>query len=503
MDKKRGIKNVVVSITFKILLLVASIFVRRFLIRYIGNEINGLNSLYLSIIGILSVAELGIGSAITFCMYKPIVNNDNKKVSALYELFTKTYHIVGMVIFVFGLLVLPFIKYLAYDYQNINVNMYITFLTMLVSVVLSYMYSSKIALIDAYKDNYISTTIHSICMLIQYLLQIIVTILFRSFEIYLICRIISVFIQWALVNRIAVKKHNGIIKIKAPIDSTTKSEVIKSVSGMFAHKIGATLINTSDSVIISAFIGVEILGGYSNYTSIMTSMVAVLVLLFTPLTAVVGHVCVSNNIAQKKRYFKLFYSLNFVIGVIFFMGYYAIIDDLISVLFGAELVMDKSISFIITLNYFIQFMRQTMYLFRDATGTFKYAKWKPIAEGVINIILSILLVKVMGVVGVIIATIITNILLSHVVDPYILYRKEFKEKAKEYYIKNYTCILSFIIILPFTSKIYINSGNNIYNIVINGVISVVISIIFILIYVALDKETKEYIIKRMPYRRTR
>ena len=95
MDKKKGLLNVIVSIAFKVLLLVGAILVRRYLIKYIGNEVNGLNSLYTSIIGFLAVAELGVGSAITFCMYKPIVEGDNDKVSALYHLFTKLYLIIG------------------------------------------------------------------------------------------------------------------------------------------------------------------------------------------------------------------------------------------------------------------------------------------------------------------------------------------------------------------------------------------------------------------------
>ena len=91
MDKKKGLINVIVSIAFRIALLIVNILVRRCLIKYIGNEINGLNSLYISILDFLSVAELGVGSAITFCMYKPIVEGDNEKVSALYRLFTKLY----------------------------------------------------------------------------------------------------------------------------------------------------------------------------------------------------------------------------------------------------------------------------------------------------------------------------------------------------------------------------------------------------------------------------
>ena len=109
MDKHRSVLNVTISIIFRVLTLVATLVTRRVLIRYIGNDMNGLNSLYLSIIGFLSVAELGVGSAITFCMYKPIVEGDNDKVAALYGLFRKLYRIIGCVIFAAGLIFLPFL----------------------------------------------------------------------------------------------------------------------------------------------------------------------------------------------------------------------------------------------------------------------------------------------------------------------------------------------------------------------------------------------------------
>ena len=159
MDKKRGLLNVIVSIMFKVLLLVGAILVRRYLIKYIGDEVNGLNSLYTSIIGFLAVAELGVGSAITFCMYKPIVEWDNDKVSALYHLFTKLYLIIGAVIFVVGCALIPLLPYLAADYQNVDQNVYLTFFLMLVSVVVTYLFSSKTSLINAYKNNYITTII--------------------------------------------------------------------------------------------------------------------------------------------------------------------------------------------------------------------------------------------------------------------------------------------------------------------------------------------------------
>ena len=161
MDKKKSLLNVIVSIGFKIITMIMVIFVKRILIQVCGNEVNGLNALYLSIIGFLSVAELGVGSAITFCMYKPIVEGDTEKVSALYCLFKKVYTIVACIILVSGLAITPFIHLLAKDYAKLEVDLYGTFILMLLSIVLTYLFASKTALIDAYKNNYLTTTISS------------------------------------------------------------------------------------------------------------------------------------------------------------------------------------------------------------------------------------------------------------------------------------------------------------------------------------------------------
>ncbi|MGN0822154.1 MAG: hypothetical protein ACI4NG_00115, partial [Candidatus Gallimonas sp.] len=227
MDKKKGLINVIVSILFKVLILVSQIFVRRYLISYIGNEVNGLNSLYVSIIGFLSVAELGVGAAITFCMYKPIVEGENQKVSALYRLFTRLYLAIGAIIFVSGCILTPFLKYFAKDYSDLSVNLYLTFGLMLVSVVITYVYSSKTSLINAYKNNYITTTISSVGLLIQYALQIVVILLTRSFIGYLLCAVGAALLQWIVTEIVARHKYRAIISDRQSVDSETKKEVVK------------------------------------------------------------------------------------------------------------------------------------------------------------------------------------------------------------------------------------------------------------------------------------
>ncbi len=478
MDKRKSILNVTVSVGFKILTMAMVIVVKRFLIQYCGNDVNGLNALYLSIIGFLAVAELGVGSAITFCMYKPIVEGDKDTVSALYHLFRRVYLVIGGVILLCGLIITPFITVFAKDYAQLDVNLYLTFVLMLLSVVITYLYSCKTSLINAYKNNYVTTAITSSGLMLQYVLQIVVLLITKSFVWYLICRIVAALAQWVATEYAARRNHTDILtnptkKIEAPV----KKELMKNIKAMFMHSIGYVLVNSVGNVVISAFIGVGVLGLYSNYTMILTSLTEVLKLVFTSLTSVIGHLYVEANKQTTKRYCENFHLLNFVLGCVFFLGYYAVADDLIALLFAEELIIDKTIVLVLTINGFVQFMRQSTLVFRQATGTFYYDRWKPLLEGIVNVVLAILLVHRIGVAGVLLATIITNLVICHIIEPFVLYKNAFGLSPKLYYLKNYGLIVLFCLALGLLHCCTQSLDSRLKTFLANGFISVGISLV--------------------------
>ena len=491
MDKKRSVLNVLVSIFSHIVLLIIAIFVRRLLLQYIGNDVNGLNSLYTSIIGMLTVAELGIGRAVVYSMYSPIVSGDERSVAALFNLYKKLYKIIGAVIFVGGLIVLPLLPSLISDYEVLDVNVYITFLLTLISVVLTYLYSAKTSLIEAHKDNYITMGIATIAHLCRYALQVASILIFRSFVAFLICQIIGTVIIWILTEIVARKKYPDIINTKERVDERTKKEISKNVKAMVMHKVGTIMVQSVDNIIISAFIGVVILGKYSNYVFIASTMVGIITLFFTPLTSVMGHLCAEGNKEKSKGYFDFFFSLNYILGVVFFLGYYAVIDSVVALFFGPGLSVSHAIAFIITLNQFIQYMRNASLLFRNASGTFYYDRWKPIAEGVVNLILSLLFVMVfpeeLRVVGVIVATIITNLLICDTVEPFVVFKYVFGQKPGKFYIKNYSYIGLFTLALILMTYLIRPVSSPITGIILNGFISISVSLITLGFVAIVDK----------------
>ena len=478
MDKKKGAMNVIVSLASRMVHLAAALIVRRLLIRSLGNEMNGLNSLYTSIIGMLALAELGIGSAIIFSMYKPVVDGNKRQVAALYRLYKKLYRAVGLVIFAAGLIVTPFLPALISDYDRLNVNVHLTFLLCLVSVVLSYLYGAETSLIAAHKDNYITTSIVTAGSLVRYGLQAGAILIFRSFPLFLVCQIIETLLIWFLTRRVVKRRHGEITALRETVNEETRAEIIRNVKAMFMHRIGTVLVNTVDSVIISAFIGVVLLGKYSNYTMIAGVVSGTIALFFSPLTSVVGHLCAGGDRKKIKGWYDYFYCLNYILGVVFFLGYYAVIDYVIRLVFGAGLEVSRSIAFIITLNEFTKYMRKATLLFRDASGTFYYDRWKPIVEGIVNLILSLLFVNVFPeesrITGVIVATIITTLAICDIVDPYVVFKHVFRCPVKGFWIKNYVYTGLFVLSLIVMTWLG-QPAEGMAGLILNGIISAGIS----------------------------
>jgi O-antigen/teichoic acid export membrane protein len=175
------------------------------------------------------------------------------------------------------------------------------------------------------------------------------------------------------------------------------------------------------------------------------------------------------------------------------LGYYAVIDNLVTILFGNNLEMAKSVSFVISLNYFIKFMRQTVELFKDSSGTFYYDRWKPLIEGTVNVILSILFVLWFGVVGVIAATVITTLLINHIVEPYVLYKHALEMPVKSYYIKNYSYIAIFTVALVGLHFCMVDIENQWLELLVNGGISLAFSFVICTIAILINKDFRHYI----------
>ena len=347
------------------------------------------------------------------------------------------------------------------------------------------------SLINAYKSNYVSTLITSIGLLVQYALQILVVVLTKNFIWYCVCKIGASLIQlfiFSLVNR-----YKDITSKNERIEDELKNEVVKNVKAMFLHKIGDVIFGTVDSIVISTIIGVVVLGYYSNYQTILLSMNEVLKLFIIPLTTIIGHMGVIATNKEKKDYFKFFYSINFILGIVFYLGYFSVCSDLVTLLFGEGLELDTNIIIVMTITYYIQFMRQSASVFKDSFGLFYKDRYIAIIAAIVNAGLSIGLAFAFGIYGVLIATIVVDILMYHIVEPLVLFKYGFEDKPFKYYILNYSLIAFFIGEVFLFNTIHISFDSVFVHFLVSGSLSIAFNIIPVGIVVLVNPKIKKKI----------
>lgn len=480
-DKRRSLLNVGISIIFKVLLLILSFVVRRLLIQTLGNEYNGINSLFLSILGILSIAELGIGTAITFCMYKPIVDGDREKISALFYFLKRVYLVISLIVLILGIVISFSLPFLANDYTISNKKLYLYFYIFLFSSFLSYYSGSKSSLICAYKNNFIAITIYSLCLIIQYILQIISLLVFKSFVLYLISKCIFEVLQYVILTIYCKKKYLYILSCKRQLCDEQRKEVKKSIGSVFLHQISAKIFSSVDNIVISGMFGVVLLGKYSNYFLVLNSMNEVIKLFFTSMTAIIGQYLLKKSKDESFRLYKLFNNINMILAFIFYLGYFAIINELITLCFGENLLIDNLLLWLLCFTYYCQYLRQACSNFKDSAGLFYKDKYIALFAAILNIILSVLFAFLFGAVGVVVATLVLVILIYIPVESYILHKYMFEKKCVYDIIYKYINAIIFLFAMFLIKNFSFNFTNLFYNIIVNGLISVGISFVCLFI----------------------
>lgn len=486
MQKKIAARNIIIALSTQIVIVVLTFITRRALIANLGIEANGIYALFLSIFGFLGIVELGFLAAITYNLYKPIVNNDYDTVTALYLLCRKIFRYVTLIMFVVGLVIIPLIPLLATG-QTGTFNIYLNYSIFLVASIIPFLVVHKIAFIEAHKHNHITRILRSGAMILQQLLQLLVLYFFNSFELYLGSMILLNLVYIVLVYFIFKSKYSFLLTDNRALDLLVKRSVIEKTKAQFMHKIGSLVVFSMSNILISLMVSVVTLGYYSNYIMIVSGGVSLTALVFTTLAPFVGHAFATQNKDSFENLFEKIYSINVALGILLFLGFYAVTDQLIAVVFGYEYLLDRNIVLVIAISSFITFIRRTFWIFRESTGTFYNDRYRPLVEAVINVGLAVLFIHLWGIVGALLATIVTDLLLNHIIEPYVIYKYAIEKRANKFLINDYIVIVLFTIaILVFD---YIPILMNTYDfvaLIVNGFISVAASglLVFVLFLVS-------------------
>lgn len=429
-------RNIFFGIINKIILMICP-FIERTVIQYIlGAQYLGINSLFSSILSVLSLAELGFGTAIVYHMYKPVSTGDTETVNALLNLYRRMYRIMGIVILFIGLLIMPILKNFINGTYPENINIYVLYLIFLINSSLSYfMYAYVSSLLVVYQRSDLSSMCNSIVRVMLLLVQ--VTVMFVSHNYYIFLVMMPIF---TVVNNIwmrqITKKHFPQYECKGAISTEKMKEIRELVVGTFIQKISATTRNSLDSICVSAFLGLTLTAIYCNYLYIYSAITSVLLIVSNSLTGGIGnHVAVRTVKENYNELCKIDFLYLLISGECS-ICLLCLTQPFMELWMGKDMMLPLPIVVLLTLFFYELKLGDMRSMYMAACGTWWSQRYVSVAESIINLGLNILLGKFFGIYGIVIATIISLLVCNVFGSTIILFRAYFgKDRIVDHYLR--------------------------------------------------------------------
>ncbi|MDO7871203.1 MAG: oligosaccharide flippase family protein [Enterococcus casseliflavus] len=430
---QKTVLNSSVSVFIFVLRLIMSFLVRSFFIQYLGIEYLGLNGLFTNILSFLSLAELGFGTSIIYELYEPLAIKDKKALSALMNLYKKSYMVIGISVGILGVLIIPFL-HLFIEGSNVS-NVYYIYILFLINSVVSYFFTYKKSLLNADQKNYVVVIIEFSFFVALSISQIISLILFNNFIIYLILQIIATIGGNIVISFFVSRKYKDIFAINpTKTSSEIRNRLKRNIIGNFSSQIGSVLVLATDNIMISYFIGLATVGKYANYTMIITAIRGITSQITGAVTPSLGNAITEKNKRKELELFKIHLFINSSIVYFISVTLVTVMNPFIELWVGKDFLFSDQLMLLIVIQITLQIYLGTCRTFIAAYGIFWQQRWKSIIEGLINILLSLVLVKSfnLGISGIILGTILSTILVIFWYEPYLVFKYGLKTSSIDY-----------------------------------------------------------------------
>lgn len=463
----RKIKNVTNGIIMGLINMLISLvlpFVSRTIVIYtLGTEYAGLGGLFTSILSVLSLSELGVGAAITYALYKPIAEGDTGKVNAILKLFRSIYQVIGLIIVVISLGLLPFIDVLVAGEAPNGVSLKVLFMIYVANTAISYfLFAYKKVLLTANQRYDIEVNIASIALMVQYILQIIVLLLTKDYYLYVIVFPFATIVN-NIISNIVIKKRYPQYHCEGRISKEEVIGLTKNVSGAFLSKLGTTVYLSVDNIIVSAFLGLAILGKYGNYYFVISSLIAVFAVVHNSLRPTLGNNVATEGVEANWKYFKTIDFLYMAVVSVCCCCCVALFQDFERIWAGEENLLSFSIVVLLTTYFFIGRIYAVLGVYQEAAGIWWHGKFIPLIAAVVNLVLNIIGVQIIGLPAIVLSSIVASLCINLPGIIWIMFKYYFKDKVYlKYYLKSVIirCIqtpIAVIVTYLFMNEIKVNS----------------------------------------------
>jgi O-antigen/teichoic acid export membrane protein len=469
---EKSAKNIALTMGSNILDSILGVVSRTVFIQSLGSAYLGLAGLLGNILGLLSITELGIASAIGFSLYKPLATGDDRSVSALMSLYRKAYRIIAVIVFVCGIGLYFFLDFFVPPEQQ-PPEIGLAYFVYLANTVLGYLLSYKLTLLTADNHGYRLASLTVGMSVVQTVTQVVCLLLFKSYTVYLAVLLLCSAVRMIIGNRLVTKWYPKVdFRSREKLDTETSHQIKRNIGGLVIAKIGDYLVNSTDNLIITKLVSLTATGIYSNYLMIRNMVNGYISVLFGGISASMGNVVAVESDERKKEIFDTLMFCAYFIYSFEAVCFMCLFNPFIGEIWlGPEYTFDTLTVAIIVINNFLTGLRIPLITMKGAAGKYMEDAWVPFAFAVVNLVASIILAKYMGVAGVFLGTIIGSLCTADWYRPIVIYKHVFHAPVRLYYKRYISYVILGLCILAGTYWIcgWINTSSVIVNFILKGI----------------------------------
>lgn len=443
---RNATRNIAFGIILRIYQIVVPFLMRTAMIYLMGVEYLGLNSLFTSVLQVLNLAELGVGSAMVYSMYKPISEDDESTICALMKLYKTYYRIIGFAIAAIGLCFVPFISKLISGDVPAGINIEILYLLNLGATVLSYwLFAYKGSILQAHQRTDIASKVTLVTSTIQYVLQLSVLWIFKNYYLYVIVLLLS----QALTNIITALAADKLYPQYQPKGSISKhqiKQINQRIRDLFTSKVGSVIYDSADTIVVSSFLGLTVLAVYQNYYYILNAITSFMAVIFAACIAGIGN---SIIVESKEKNFNDLNKFTFIICWV--SGFCStcllcLYQPFMELWVGKDLMLSFSAVICFVVYFFVRQINSLFNVYKDASGMWHEDRFRPLTAALVNLMLNLILVQFIGIYGVLLSTVIAILCVGMPWLLHNLFTVVFEKKYLLDYLKNllYYCVITLI-----------------------------------------------------------
>ncbi len=486
---KNSVKNATINVAAKILTMICAFVIRTIFLKYLGDQYTGVSTLFTDLLNILSFTELGIGTAVSFSLYKPIAENNDYRIAQLMKLYKYIYLAISCVVLILGILLIPFLDLFVTDVPDIKESITIIYIMYVIKTSLSYLLVYRSTLVIAKQKQFIVTGIESTCTAIKTVFDVILLITTRNFMVYLWLEIARV-IATNLIISMYSKRDIPNVNVDVRIEKKDLLSLFKDVKDVFLYKVSGIVLSSTGSVITSMFVNVASVTLLSNYNMIVSALNNMIYQVTSAMTASVGNLAAVKTKDEQREVFYTVNFLSFVFSLVECTGLWMCANSFVELLWGEQYVLSSSVVALLCINAFVVNMHLSVDMFRTANGMFRKGRLRPLATAIINLTVSLIAVQYLGLFGVWLGVVVARLATQTWYDPKIVFNNIFNCSVKKYYLK-YVCYLFVTVGICIIGTFLLNClpESAIIRFVFGFLYAVIISVGIIIL---LFRKTKEY-----------